>query len=191
MHHSKTGIGGIKNSLGLYTLVKSNLPNREIRFTAYTDSQVVLAWVRNDKAIDKKFVEKRIKFIKSTILPSQLHYIPSKQNPADPASRGLTAEQLSSCDLWFRGPQCLQDPILPFTPFLDQKESLNFTLVNPPTEEDMFLRFSNWSTILKVVAYCRRWKHSSETKFINANEYKKARYAVVKYYQSLYLGEVL
>lgn len=54
--------------------------------------------------------------IKITIVPTDLHYVKSAENPADPASRGLTSAQLLKCSLWFNGTDCLKDDILPITP---------------------------------------------------------------------------
>lgn len=83
----------------LLKIIKDSFSTKTFKITCYTDSQVAKAWVRSTKSIPTKFIEKRVTLIKQHIDPENLHYIPSDQNPADPASRGLTAEKLTNCKL--------------------------------------------------------------------------------------------
>ena len=54
------------------------------------------------------FVQNRVKEIteKKDI---SFHYVITSQNPADSASRGVLAQDLDKCELWWHGPKWLQD----------------------------------------------------------------------------------
>lgn len=65
-----------------------------MRFTVYSDSEIVIAWVRNQREIENKFVKKRVNAIRKIIKPCQIHHVRSEDNPSDQPSRGLTVEQL-------------------------------------------------------------------------------------------------
>lgn len=74
----------------------------------WTDSQVVLHWIRGNEKKWKVFVTNRIIKILEFSKPSQWHYIPSKENPADILSRGLNPSELNNNQLWFHGPSWLR-----------------------------------------------------------------------------------
>lgn len=72
----------------------------------WTDSQVVLGYIKNEARRFHIFVANRVQKIRDTTDPSQWFYIETSQNPADHASRGLkVADLIASC--WLRGPKFL------------------------------------------------------------------------------------
>ena len=73
----------------------------------WSDSQVVLAHINNDASHFHLFVTNRVQFIRENIHVEQWHYEPTKENPADHASRGMTVEKLISSN-WFSGPSFLK-----------------------------------------------------------------------------------
>ena len=75
--------------------------------TYWSDSTVVLSWIRNSNKEYEQFVENRLREIRK-LAPSELwKYVPTKQNPADIASRGTTATPLVESKLWWNGPAFL------------------------------------------------------------------------------------
>ena len=76
----------------------------------WTDSQVVLAYISNDSKRFQIFVSNRIKFIRENSKLSQWRYVPSKQNPADDASRGLKLSATTKNQRWTSGPDFLRQP---------------------------------------------------------------------------------
>ena len=54
------------------------------------------------------FVQNRIKEITEKKEVS-FRYVITSQNPADLASRGVSAQDLDKCELWWLGPKWLQD----------------------------------------------------------------------------------
>jgi len=77
---------------------------------AWTDSTIVLHWLDGSSKCLKTFVGNRRAAIHELTPPSIWHYVPTSQNPADCASRGLLPGQLVKHSLWWHGPErLLQD----------------------------------------------------------------------------------
>ena len=73
----------------------------------WTDSQCVLHWMKSNKPLPT-FVQNRLKEISSN-KDIKFRYISTSQNPADLATRGLTANELIHSNLWWYGPAWLND----------------------------------------------------------------------------------
>ena len=58
--------------------------------TFWSDSQVVLSYIRSEAHRFKVFVANRVSYIRSLTVPEQCRYVPSGVNPADVVSRGCT-----------------------------------------------------------------------------------------------------
>ncbi|KAK6025558.1 hypothetical protein OSTOST_08539, partial [Ostertagia ostertagi] len=74
-----------------------------------SDSQIALYWIHSNKQL-KTFVNNRVKYIKEVTqelsdanIPYKFHYVNTDSNPADCATRGLSASELSS-HMWWHGP---------------------------------------------------------------------------------------
>ena len=67
----------------------------------WTDSTTVLRYIQNRKTRFQTFVANRLAIIHDSTKPEQWRYVPSEQNPADDASRGVQGER------WLVGPQFL------------------------------------------------------------------------------------
>ena len=73
----------------------------------WTDSQCVLHWIKSLKPLPAS-VQNRLKEI-SSHKDVKFRYISTSQNPADLATRGLTAEELVQSNLWWHGPSWRKD----------------------------------------------------------------------------------
>ncbi|XP_055928670.1 uncharacterized protein LOC129959803 [Argiope bruennichi] len=71
------------------------------------DSQVVLSWLSSPPRNWKPFVANRTSEILDLIPQNRWRYVPSKENPADIGSRGLSPKDLPDCRLWWEGPTFL------------------------------------------------------------------------------------
>ena len=69
----------------------------------WIDSTCVLGYIANEDKWFPTFVANLVAAIHEVTSPSQWKYVGTKQNPADDASRGLTAEALLENKLWIRG----------------------------------------------------------------------------------------
>ena len=90
----------------------------------WADSKVVLGYINNDTKRFHAFVANRVQIIRSNTDTKQWRHIDTKNNPADHASRGLSAEELMRSN-WFSG-----------LAFLCEKEI--------PTIKEEILIYSNW-----------------------------------------------
>ena len=75
----------------------------------WTDAQVVLSYISNDSKRFHVYVANRTQFIREMTNLNQWNYVPSKENPADPASKGLSLSSAAKVNLWFRGPDFLYE----------------------------------------------------------------------------------
>ena len=89
--------------------VKSALQVNNVQMYCWTDSKVVLSWIKGDPNRWKTFVANRVTEIQSLVPPVQWHHIPGRDNPADIISRGAFAEDFISCTLWLNGPAWLSE----------------------------------------------------------------------------------
>ncbi|GFW47254.1 uncharacterized protein TNCV_57071 [Trichonephila clavipes] len=73
----------------------------------WSDSMIVLAWLRKEPMDLKILVQNRVAKIEE-LYPNQLwRHVPSDQNPADLVSRGVDPDKLLQQNLWFNGPTFL------------------------------------------------------------------------------------
>lgn len=72
----------------------------------WTDSQVVLGYIKNEARRFHVFVANRVQRIRDTTDLRQWFYIETGQNPADHASRGLKVADLIDSN-WFTRPKFL------------------------------------------------------------------------------------
>ncbi|GFY06428.1 uncharacterized protein TNCV_3652151 [Trichonephila clavipes] len=66
------------------------------------DTMVVLSWLSSPPRNLKPFVTNRTSEILDIIPCKQWRYVPSKENPADFGSRGMSPKDLPDCSLWWR-----------------------------------------------------------------------------------------
>ena len=73
-----------------------------------TDSMCVLHWIRNSTKAHPVFVENRLQEITApSPVAITFRYVPTSDNPADLASRGISAQEAASATLWWNGPPWL------------------------------------------------------------------------------------
>ena len=143
------------------------IPNAASVF--WTDSMDVIYWIQGQSRQYKTFVANRVSEIQQFSTPSQWRYVPTKENCADDATRGIDAELLTPDHRWFTGPQflyqseenwparkgavqngpspeCLGE-VTKSMPVLTAKELQ--TLMDP-------LDYSSWTRLRRVMATVRR-----------------------------------
>ena len=90
----------------VYNALKITININEIH--CWTDSQVVLHWIRSNKTTKQTFVNSRIDQIQKLVGKDCWEYCPTNLNPADIASRGILCSKIVSNSLWWNGPPYLQ-----------------------------------------------------------------------------------
>lgn len=74
----------------------------------WTDSMVVLGWLKTDVKNLKMFVCNRVNEINDLTSGSQWRHVPTDMNPADLASRGVDPQSMHASSLWWEGPSYLK-----------------------------------------------------------------------------------
>ena len=103
-------VASVKNSL-------SALVNESI---CYTDSLIVLHWIRGMDKQWKPFVQNRVREIREKVACSNWSHCRGESNPADLPSRGMTLKELNESQMWFHGPLWLRDSSTPVTTELEE-----------------------------------------------------------------------
>ncbi|KAJ8376418.1 hypothetical protein SKAU_G00069980 [Synaphobranchus kaupii] len=141
----------------------------------WPDSQVVLAYINNEARRFHVFVANCMQLIRENTNPNQWYYIDTAENPADHASRGLQASDISSKN-WLSGPKFLwEQELCPKTQLSTE------LLVGDPEVS----RFSSWTRLLKVVARVKRLKSMQEypSELVTVEERERAAEVVIKLVQ--------
>ena len=73
----------------------------------WSDSQIVLHWLHSQKKL-KQFISNRIKEINQTMPNAKWGYCPTKDNPADLLTRGISYKAFES-SFWMEGPTWLKE----------------------------------------------------------------------------------
>jgi len=146
----------------------------------FTDSAILLAWVRGKIRRYKPFVSSSVGEIRSQTDPAQWKHIPNRHNVADDVSRGIGVTRLSG--RWQSEPEFLSLPEEQWPqsePELNQEEvqkecrkTLNVeTVVFSPTGVDSN-RFSSWKKLVRVMAWVLRIKTKFLAKLKQTNEFQ-------------------
>lgn len=131
----------------------------------WSDSVIVLQYIRNDSKRFKTFVANRISEIRENSDPEQWHHVPGSLNPADDSTRGLNVNDLSPDHRWFKGPDFLWGPqeMWPSQEVLESGHDHNdaeVKHVNLVGVKEKVLNpadFSDIGRFQRVAAYCLRF----------------------------------
>ncbi|XP_054706953.1 uncharacterized protein LOC129216761 [Uloborus diversus] len=150
--------------------VKTSLNIQNIQTFYWTDSKVVLCWIKNSGTW-KTFVRNRVKEIHLSSSKEEWNFVPSQMNIADIASRGCNAQTLFSL-CWWEGPIWLKNRACwPDTQDFDLSDGLELasrekipTVTTNITLNDLESNFLEWSkrisrfsTIIRILAYVKRF----------------------------------
>lgn len=98
---------GVLMGVKLSDYIKQASEFNNIRTYFWTDSTIVLHWIKKDPSKMSTFVATRITQILELSTVHQWSHIRSQHNPADVLSRGMATIQLQDNDLWWHGPNWL------------------------------------------------------------------------------------
>ena len=133
---------------------------------AYCDSTIVLAWLNGSPQRYKVFVANRIVNIIRLLPATAWKHVPTLENPADCASRGLTAQELKLHDLWWHGPSWLlqhpfKPPPQPTAANLVQLQGTEAKavvchVISAHPVEELEARISSYTTLVRSMGWIRR-----------------------------------
>ncbi|GFV70448.1 transposon polyprotein [Trichonephila clavipes] len=92
----------------LFKSVLRTLKHYTFKLFAWTDSKIALSWLSSHPRKWKTFVANRTSEIMEVLPTKHWRHVPSKENPADIASRGIDPKCLPDCKLWWQGPPWLR-----------------------------------------------------------------------------------
>ena len=132
----------------------------------WSDSMVVLGYIKNETKRFKTFVANRVACIRGTSKPEQWRHVPTTDNPADEGSRGTL--QLKH---WIVGPEFLRKNETTWPTTLHQETqssdpevkihvNVNQTRVQDSKNvvlEELIEGISSWTKLIRVYAYVRRF----------------------------------
>ncbi|XP_055634307.1 uncharacterized protein LOC129774571 [Toxorhynchites rutilus septentrionalis] len=138
--------------------------------TMWTDSTIVLHWIKSPSHCWKVFVSNRIAEIQRLTKNCNWKHIPTHLNPADRISRGMLPSQIVNDELWWHGPSFLtkEQDFWPDT--FDsvpeecdlQKETRSVITLHANVDNfRLFDRFSELSKIIKTIAFCYRFYNNA------------------------------
>lgn len=165
--------------------------------TYYTDSTIVLAWIRAPSSHWTTFVANRVSKIQDNTNVKSWRHIKGEENPADYLSRGLLPSEILQADLYWKGPSFLHTSnVLPeeTTGFQCYEEIpeirhkvLASTVVTLPSID--LSGFSSFTRMQRVFGHCLRFIHNSSSKeshmsgSLSLSELQSAERAVIRMVQ--------
>ena len=195
----------------------SKLLNKELKMDDlhnyfWSDSQIVLGYIKNESKRFHVYVANRIQLIRDCCKVDEWHYIPTKENPADDASRGLELNNMSGiCSYrWFCGPKFLHEQEVPT--FLGQNLSLDdndpevkvtsfLSLIDQSDMLEHLTCFSSWFKAKRALAnsikICKFWYEKSVKKeqvyfqYCDVTDIESCQTLIVKWVQSKHFVDEL
>ncbi len=174
----------------------------------WTDSMVVLAWLRRSPDELKVFEANRVAAIQEAMEPGQWRHVPTNDNPADLASRGCTSKKLLENSLWWNGPDWLVLSPTQWPNRLLQRQQPDHVkqglktravLMAPqPITNPLLLRWSSFNHLVRIVAWIKRFCHNSRTSrnqrklaAMSVDEASAAKKTVLKLIQADVMPELI
>lgn len=180
----------------LYEKVIGSLRLRIDNTTFWTDSTIVLGWLKMVPSRLQPFVRNRAAEIVEKTGTCVWRHVPTDENPADHISRGVHAQSINSLDIWWSGPSFLKHdraswPQSPSgstsLPETRPEISLNVTVQNICENSTLidFDRFSNLTRLKRCVAYALRFissckKQVSEKGYLTETELRNAMNLIIR-----------
>ena len=171
-----------------------NVPVQTINF--WCDSQVTLHWLSTPPRDLKVFVANRVSEVQELLakVDHRWNYVRSKDNPADINTRGCSLLNLKDNSLWWNGPRWLLDSPSkwPRYDFSVKNDAGSFEFKKPVTstfvstnDVSIFDKFSSFSTLMRVIAYCHVYMTRLRKKTSNSFnlEYQKALLSLIRIHQ--------
>ncbi|XP_055590023.1 uncharacterized protein LOC129742186 [Uranotaenia lowii] len=164
----------------------------------WSDSQIVLCWIRKPPETLALFVSNRVRDIQ--IIGDQFvwKYIPSNSNPAGCLSRGVQPKDLAAHTLWWNGPPSLQStepdieqPLMIKNEDLPELKGNIFLTTLPNTRLPLFNKISRFPVIHRAMAYVVRFcdyirngKKTLTKGLLQADEMKRASTLILRLVQA-------
>ncbi|XP_039451742.1 uncharacterized protein LOC120430700 [Culex pipiens pallens] len=147
------------------------LPFRAV--VLWSDSQVVLAWLKKSLDLLQTFVRNRVAEILQETAGFIWNYVRTKDNPADLISRGMFPAPLMKCKKWWEGPSYMAPVVYPVEPAREvpdeelpelRKVKMVAMLAFNSNELPIFETCSSFRKLQRVMAYVVRFVNNCKQK---------------------------
>ncbi|XP_055587983.1 uncharacterized protein LOC129740353 [Uranotaenia lowii] len=137
---------------------------KTIRRIMWSDSTTALSWINADPRKFHRFVAFRVAEILELSHKTEWRWVPTKQNPADEATKWGTGPSVNSNSIWFTGPKFLLEtedkwPVRKSTSTTDEELRachVQYEILLPESQLEIG-RFSKWNRLLRTTAYTHRF----------------------------------
>ncbi|XP_039453257.1 uncharacterized protein LOC120432183 [Culex pipiens pallens] len=182
----------------LYSRVVQALKMEGTETWFWSDSTVVLAWLKSPSYVWPTFVANRVSHIQELTKGHRWNHVKGTENPADLVSRGVMPKDLVGLRLWFQGPHWLEafeeywskakheETEDPAEELLEKKKNI-LVVSESPEPHPLIDRYACYWKLLRITAYCMRFarncqrrKKPSTTSYLTVGELKEAKLALVR-----------
>ncbi|XP_061729013.1 uncharacterized protein LOC133533941 [Cydia pomonella] len=167
----------------------------------YSDSQIVLCWLKSTKTKVNTYVNNRVKKILELTNQDQWSYVRSCENPADLISRGVEPQILQGKQLWWDGPKYLSHRDYVHPAFDTLSQALHDKHLDININEDLscnfsqrddsfahlFEKYSSLHRLQNVIAYIYRFYKNaskagdrSDSTLLTPKELQEALLVIIK-----------
>lgn len=185
--------------------VRETLALTTAKVVLWSDSKIVLNWLKQMKTNTPVFVQNRVVKIRKLFASHMWHYISTQHNPADLVSRGVFPEDLMRCEEWWSGPSVIPvvtenegEPV--------ESEDYSHQIVAAVVPErtaalkkqlnpyDVILKYSSYRKLQRIFGYVTRFIHNCRSKqnttkrrtgVLNSEDHNEAQKAMVTIVQQV------
>jgi len=157
----------------------------------WSDSTIVLHWLRTSPHLLKTFVGNRVNEIQELTSAGEWRHVRGGDNPADAISRGQLPRAFARNQIWFTGPQWLvnsesewptESKQICEVPEMKKDICLH---TSTSSEFELLTKFSSYSKLLRITAYCLRFRRVvTLTGPLSAEEINESEARILKILQS-------
>ncbi|XP_066596282.1 uncharacterized protein [Prorops nasuta] len=173
----------------------------------WTDSMIVLYWLRSSPAKLKVFIANRVSEIQTHTSIEQWRHVPSENNASDSLSREQLPYDFLRNTMWFTGPSFLKEQVSIWPPQIinqpinqsidlssdvvlrEQRECTSYLTICVKNLE-LLKRFSSYSKMIRVISYCRRFKSKSKG-LLSKEELRDTEICLLTLLQTIYFNKVI
>lgn len=177
----------------LCNTVQSACKTRIKTVRLWSDSTIVLGWLQTSPHLLKTFVANRVAKTRELTEGATWQHVRTADNPADILSRGTSIDELKISNLWWHGPAWLREPgqrpDYGTEPEAELPE-LRLNVVNLMTfhKSNLLQRYSSFSKLCRVIAYCYRFvsniKNIKQNGPLEVIEIQRAEKIVIRWVQT-------
>ncbi|KAF8768276.1 hypothetical protein HNY73_021115 [Argiope bruennichi] len=197
--------------------LQDTFPSLIKRVYLWSDSKIVIHWVKGSAKIWKPFVCNRVTQVQLLTSPLCWNHCSGSENPADLTTRGESAKAFLSSSLWWTGPEWLSRPVHSwpvqcssilsdsicdkeiFSSERRRTETVNTMVVTTNVDDCISScinidKYSNLRKLLRVTAFVKRFMNNSKPRSLkfsgplSAFELQEALHSWIKATQIKYFG---